>query len=133
MMAYGYKAEEECFRALMSLALTEGDLRERLGRALVDFAIAWQQEEDWPPDMWSAVQELRQAVTRYQPRPQGAIRDTLAQMDDDELRRWTIRLIDICTDVMAIAYAEREARKPPRSSAEIDELLRRLEGGDENP
>jgi len=57
-------AEEAGCRALWSLALEDGALRERLVAAATYLVISGRHPEEWPPELQERLQELRASLTR---------------------------------------------------------------------
>ncbi len=119
-------AEEACYRALWSLALHDGDLRERLVAAATYFVISWQ---DWPPDMWEMLQELRTSLTQANV-PVGRLPATVQEMSDEEVRRWAGRILELSITLFVVASdARSQAGLAPLPGA-LEEFLQERKHGD---
>jgi hypothetical protein len=131
MSRYAYPfitAEEACYRALWSLALTDGDLRERLVAAAPDVVISWQ---DWPPEMWEMLQELRTNLMRAQV-PVSRLPATVQAMSDEEVRRWAGRILELSITLFVVASdARSQAGLAPLPGA-LEEFLHELKHEDKD-
>ena len=118
-------AEEACYRALWSLALDDGDLRARLVAAATYLVISWQQ---WPPEMWQMLQELRTNPTRADV-PVGKLSATVQAMTDAEVRQWAGRILELSITLFVVASdARSQAGLVPLPGA-LEEFLEDLKHG----
>jgi len=118
-------AEEACYRALWSLALHDGDLRDRLVAAATYVVISWQ---DWPPEMWEMLRELRASLTQADV-PVGRLPATVQAMSDEEVRRWAGRILELSITLFVVASdARSQAGLVPLPGA-LEEFLEDLKHG----
>src|SRR5712692_5668056 len=121
-------AEEACYRALWSLALNDGDLRERLVAAATYLVISWQ---EWPPEMWEMLRELRTNLMRANV-PVGRLPTTVQAMSDEEVRRWAARILELSITLFVVASdARSQAGLAPLPGA-MEEFLHELKHGDKD-
>src|SRR5712692_7160761 len=122
-------AEEACYRALWSLALEDGDLRERLIAAATYLVILWPHPQDWPPELWERLHELRTNLRRANV-PVGRLPATVQAMSDAEVRHWAGRILELSITLVITASAARsQAGLAPLPGA-IEEFLQELKHGD---
>jgi hypothetical protein len=121
-------AEEACYRALWSLARADGDLRARLVAAATYLVISWQ---DWPPEMWEMLNDLRTNLTRTNV-PVGRLPATVQAMSEQEVRRWAGRLLDLSITLVGVASAERSLASLAPLPDKIERFLQERQHGDED-
>jgi hypothetical protein len=118
-------AEEACYRALWSLALEDGDLRERLVAAATYLIISWQ---EWPPEMGEMLQELRTNLTRANV-PVGKLPATVQAMTDAEVRRWAGRILELSITLFVVASDARSQAGLVALPGALEEFLHDLKHG----